>query len=65
MLARHGIDFELAPKTVYIQKLYCIGQADAIYTLRVECSSGTYVRQLCNDLARRAQSCLKTLFIWN
>ncbi|MEZ5532839.1 MAG: tRNA pseudouridine(55) synthase TruB [Steroidobacteraceae bacterium] len=51
-LARRGVEIERAPREVTIHALTLAGRrADAI-DLAVECSKGTYVRTLAEDLAR-------------
>jgi tRNA pseudouridine55 synthase len=52
-LARQGIEVERAPRQIDIQSLQLLG-ADGLDThWRVDCSKGTYVRVLAEDLAAR------------
>ena len=53
-LARKGKTFELGSKKVEIFKFQCLTKtADKIYSLRVKCSSGTYIRSLARDIAEK------------
>ena len=50
-LARQGIEIERAPRPVTIHRIDVAPTADPlVYAVRVECSSGTYVRTLAADL---------------
>ena len=54
-LARAGADFELKPRRIVISALERIGEIDnqgefLDFELRVDCSSGTYVRAIARDL---------------
>ncbi|MBF0328002.1 MAG: tRNA pseudouridine(55) synthase TruB [Nitrospirae bacterium] len=49
-LARQGIEVERKPRRVRIDKLELISYNDPFVTLAIECSKGTYVRSLCNDI---------------
>src|SRR5581483_1483674 len=51
-LARAGKQVERAPRTVTIYALRVLGRDGDAIRLRVACSEGTYVRTLCEDLAR-------------
>jgi tRNA pseudouridine55 synthase len=51
-LAREGKVVERAPRTVTIYALRVLGRDGDVVRLRVACSEGTYVRTLCEDLAR-------------
>eukprot|EP00746_Dinoflagellata_sp_MGD_P135652 gnl/MRDRNA2_/MRDRNA2_69695_c0_seq1.p1 gnl/MRDRNA2_/MRDRNA2_69695_c0~~gnl/MRDRNA2_/MRDRNA2_69695_c0_seq1.p1 ORF type:complete len:503 (-),score=92.45 gnl/MRDRNA2_/MRDRNA2_69695_c0_seq1:98-1411(-) len=50
-LARQGLDFELQSKTIEIYSLDLLKQRGDVFTLQVACSSGTYIRKLCEDMA--------------
>lgn len=50
-LARSGQDFELPPRPVKIYALELIGSDENLWTFRVVCSPGTYVRSLARDIA--------------
>ena len=52
-LAREGKHVERAPKTVRIDRIELISYRAPLVELRVECSQGTYVRTLADDLGRR------------
>ncbi|MDR2202512.1 MAG: tRNA pseudouridine(55) synthase TruB [Clostridiales bacterium] len=54
-LARRGEDFELKPARIEIYAVDVLSQTDEnTYKFRVECSSGTYIRSLCRDIAYAA-----------
>lgn len=55
-LARRGIELELTPREVEVQRLNVLNYAYPELTLDVECSSGTYVRSLGRDLAERLET---------
>lgn len=56
-LARRGIDFELAPKTVEILDYQYLGQTgENTYKFQIECKGGTYIRSLCRDLGFKVGS---------
>ncbi len=57
-LARQGVEFELAPKTVtiYSLKLLDMPSADS-FRIEIECGGGTYVRSLARDIAARLNTC--------
>jgi tRNA pseudouridine55 synthase len=51
--ARKGMQVELAPRAVCIEKLELVGldpDADGRMRMRLHCGSGTYVRALCRDI---------------
>jgi tRNA pseudouridine55 synthase len=49
-LARRGVEFELKPKSVVINKILVELYAPPILKIRVVCSSGTYIRSLTRDI---------------
>ncbi len=51
-LARAGKTVERAARTMTIYALRVLGRDGNVVRLRVACSEGTYVRTLCEDLAR-------------
>lgn len=56
-LAREGKSAHLAPCAVEIYSLECLRQTtENTYLFRVHCSSGTYVRSICRDVAAALQS---------
>ena len=53
-LARAGIEFELAPKTVHIYGMEVLGEAtdkENTFVLKINCGGGTYIRSLARDIA--------------
>jgi tRNA pseudouridine55 synthase len=52
-LAREGIEVERAPRPVTIHRFEVIGWAEpGVLAVEVECSAGTYIRTLADDLGR-------------
>ena len=52
-LAREGIEVERAPRPVTIHRFDVIGWAEpGVLAVEVECSAGTYIRTLADDLGR-------------
>jgi tRNA pseudouridine55 synthase len=51
-LARAGKEVKLEPRPVTIYSLECILQDEHRLTLRVVCSTGTYIRSLVNDIGQ-------------
>ncbi|MEY4763200.1 MAG: hypothetical protein RLZZ200_3057 [Pseudomonadota bacterium] len=56
-LARMGLEIERAPRSVTIHRLDLLGIEGNDSHWRVECSKGTYVRVLAEDIARHAGTC--------
>jgi len=54
--ARRGETVTIAPRPVTIRRIEIEGFEDATARLRVECSSGTYIRALARDLGRSCGS---------
>ncbi len=52
-LARRGIEVEREARPVTIHALDCTACENGDYTLRVSCSSGTYIRTLCADIGAK------------
>ena len=52
--ARKGIDIDIKPRKIHIyyMKLIDINEEDKIIKFEVSCSKGTYVRSLCEDIAK-------------
>ncbi|MDR3148454.1 MAG: tRNA pseudouridine(55) synthase TruB [Oscillospiraceae bacterium] len=48
--ARKGQEIERKPRGITVNKLEILGGADADWTLNIDCSKGTYIRSLCNDI---------------
>ena len=56
--AREGIDIgEIPARDIEIFSLKCISYASNEATIDVCCSKGTYIRTLCQDIARKCGSC--------
>jgi tRNA pseudouridine55 synthase len=56
-LARNNIVVSLQPKEIEIFKFNVLKQVnDVSFKFLIECSSGTYIRSLCNDLAKKLNS---------
>jgi tRNA pseudouridine55 synthase len=52
-LAREGVEVERAPRPVVIHRFDVAATADPlVYTIEVQCSKGTYIRTLADDLGR-------------
>ena len=52
-LAREGVEIERAPRPVVIHRFDVAATADPlVYTIKVQCSKGTYIRTLADDLGR-------------
>jgi tRNA pseudouridine55 synthase len=52
-LAREGVEVERAPRPVTVRRFDVVPTADPlVYGIAVDCSSGTYVRSLADDLGR-------------
>jgi len=57
-LAREGVEFELAPKTVTVYSVRLLGQpSEDSYDFEIECGGGTYIRSIARDLAKRLNTC--------
>lgn len=56
-LARENIDFELKPKDIEIFSIKMLEQLNnATFSFEIECSSGTYIRSICRDIAYKLNS---------
>lgn len=57
--AREGIEIERTPRDIEIYEIQAVGEDH----FRVHCSSGTYVRSICRDLAEKSGNlgCMKSL----
>ena len=56
-LARNNVEFELNPKEIEIYKLELIREISATtFEILVECSSGTYIRSICRDIAYKLKT---------
>ncbi len=56
-LARQGLTVERAPRALQIGALELLASEEPRLRLRVQCSSGTYVRVLGEDIARALGTC--------
>lgn len=55
-LARNGQEFTIPTRQVAIHDLELTSYVDATFELRIECSTGTYVRTLGSDIAKTCQT---------
>ncbi len=51
-LARKGVEVERQPRSVYIHKLACIDRNADTLKLDIDCSKGTYIRTLVEDIGQ-------------
>jgi len=51
-LARKGIEIERSPRPVTVHKINFLGLEEAIVSLDVSCSKGTYIRTLVEDIGK-------------
>ena len=51
-LARKGIEIELKPHKVFIHEIDILNYNYPVLEIRVNCSSGTYIRSLANDIVK-------------
>ena len=57
-LARMNQDFELKPKTIKIFEFSLLEKVDeCTFRFKIACSSGTYIRSICRDLAESLNTC--------
>jgi len=52
-IAREGGEVERQPREVEIYSIDVEREADDLYSLRVNCSKGTYIRTLCADIGKK------------
>ena len=52
-LARKGIEVERAPRTIKIYSIEYLSFEDNVLELRIECSKGTYIRTLGEDIGKK------------
>ncbi|MDR0485316.1 MAG: tRNA pseudouridine(55) synthase TruB [Elusimicrobiota bacterium] len=60
-LARKGIVIDRAPRKITIKKLEILSYKNCLLDLLIECSSGTYIRSMANDIGD-ALKCGGTLY---
>ncbi|HAV10237.1 MAG TPA: tRNA pseudouridine(55) synthase TruB [Dehalococcoidia bacterium] len=51
-LARAGKQIEIKPRTIEISQLYLLSWEMPVLKIEVECSKGTYIRSLANDIGK-------------
>jgi tRNA pseudouridine55 synthase len=51
--ARKGVEIDRKPRKVNISNLFLIDYRDNLINFEVECSSGTYIRTLCDDIGQK------------
>jgi len=57
-LIQENKDFELKPKNISIYKLELLQEVEKnMFRFKIHCSSGTYIRSLCRDMAERLSTC--------
>ncbi len=54
--ARKGQDVKLEPREIYIKSIELIKYEQNEITFKVECSKGTYIRVLCEDIAEKLET---------
>ena len=62
-LARAGLTIEREPRPITIYKLDLVYQADDYLLLDIECSKGTFIRTLCEDIAESLGMCGTVSFL--
>lgn len=62
-LARQGVEVEREPRKVTVSRLEMSNFDGDSFTLSVDCSSGTYIRSLCDDIGKRlgCGACMEAL----
>lgn len=57
-LIQENKDFELKPKNVCIYNIELLEEVEKnMFRFKIHCSSGTYIRSLCRDMASRLSTC--------
>lgn len=59
--ARQGQDVEIKPREIEIYDIDLLNYSGNIITFKVKCSKGTYIRTLCEDIAKRLNTVGYTL----
>ncbi len=62
-LARKGIEIERSPRPVEIFRLECVALYPPYFCLDIECSKGTYIRTLLEDVAVSMGTCACMTFL--
>lgn len=56
-MAREGITVDLKPSEITVHSITCLSEtAPDTYLFEIECSSGTYIRSICRDIAYKLGS---------
>lgn len=61
--AREGVEIERSPRPVEIFRLECIKFSPPFFCLDIECSKGTYIRTLLEDIASSLGTCACMSFL--
>ncbi len=57
-LIQENKDFELKPKNIHIYNLELLEEVEKnMFRFKIHCSSGTYIRSLCRDMATKLSTC--------
>ncbi len=57
-LVQKNLDFEIKPKKIRIYNIEVLKQVDKnTFEFKIYCSSGTYIRSLCRDIAEKLSTC--------
>lgn len=62
-LARAGLEVVREPRSITISRLELVYQGEDYLILDVECSKGTYIRTLCEDIAEKLGMCGTVSFL--
>ena len=49
-IARRGGEVEREPRPIHVESIEILGHEGPDWHLKIQCSSGTYIRTLCNDI---------------
>lgn len=64
-LARQGVEVERPSRKIYIHKLqaYDFSEDKRSFSLKIDCSKGTYIRSLCHDIGQKlgCGACMQSL----
>lgn len=52
-LARKGVEFEIKPKDIHVNSFEILNYQYPLLTCKINCSTGTYVRTLMDDLGKK------------
>lgn len=62
-LARKGLEVDLKPKTVEIFNISVSQKSETMYAFDITCSSGTYIRSICRDIAYAVGSLATMIYL--